>query len=160
MLSRIVQLGMKKAHISIESILEGPGTSSPDPRFHLSNSLKTLMNLNSIPLPPKALPCFDFGVLSFRPSILFTLSKADVPSLEFLNHPPARNQDYYSILITHINLNSLTTAEITANMSTEASHNTAPKITIVRDLQNRQLAYIDTTVGLAAAVEKIGPSFQ
>lgn len=60
MLSRITQLGMKKAHISIKSILEGPGFSSPDPRFHLSNSLKTLMNLKSDPFTPEGTSLFQF----------------------------------------------------------------------------------------------------
>lgn len=45
-------------------------------------------------------------------------------------------------------------------MSAEASHSAAPKITIVRDIQDRQIAYVDTKIGYAAAVEKVGPSYQ
>ncbi|KAJ4386218.1 hypothetical protein N0V93_009111 [Gnomoniopsis smithogilvyi] len=45
-------------------------------------------------------------------------------------------------------------------MSAEASHSAAPKITIVRDTQDRQIAYVDTKIGYAAAVENVGPSYQ
>lgn len=45
-------------------------------------------------------------------------------------------------------------------MSTESSRSAAPKITIVRDAQDRQIAYVDINTGYAAAVEKIGPSYQ
>lgn len=57
-------------------------------------------------------------------------------------------------------VDSFPTSNITANMSIEASRDAAPKITIVRDLQDRQIAYVDSNVGYAAAVERISPSYQ